>query len=256
MVFETDKDLTVIMAQPVRAVSLDPQEDQWSNQDHLLAGELPADLPGCSEGIRQLSTDCIWGHTELLGFQEAGSSLSVYFNKPDAAALSKAAPGQDSTGELLNHIDWFCFDEEGNAVQLYPSSIAEAEEEEDALWRAVVRFDRLTGVHTKTLAGYEPSGALREWPGKWIFAELKKPITAGTRMPDIEDIRLELNMVSPQPLPPDVTVNNGNLLDMGKDYYPLGDKPNQRYVLYRLRGSLLEAGCPDYAEGGAVRAGD
>ncbi|MFD2878894.1 hypothetical protein ACFTAO_27665 [Paenibacillus rhizoplanae] len=197
------------------------------------------------------------GHTELLGFQEAGSSLSVYFNKPDEAALSKAAPGQDRTGDLLNHIDWFCFDEEGNSVQLYPSSIAEAEEEENALWRAVVRFDRLTGVHTKTLAGYGSSGTLREWPGKWIFAELKKPITTGVLMPDIEDIRLELNVVSPQPLPPDVTVNNGNLLDMGKDYYPLGGQAqNQRYVLYRLRRGLLEAGCPDYAEGGAVRAGD
>ncbi|MEK4851468.1 putative baseplate assembly protein [Paenibacillus sp. FSL H7-0756] len=232
VVFETDKDLTVIMAQPVRAVSLDPQEDQWSNQDHLLAGGAAGRPARLFRGDSTVVHRLYLGHTELLGFQEAGSSLSVYFNKPDAAALSKAAPEQDRTGDLLNHIDWFCFDEEGNSMQLYPSSIAEAGEDEDALWRAVVRFDRLTGVHTKTLAGYEPSGALREWPGKWIFAELKKPITAGTRMPDIEDIRLELNVVSPQPLPPDVTVNNGNLLDMGKDYYPLGDKPRINDTFY------------------------
>ncbi|AIQ42148.1 putative baseplate assembly protein [Paenibacillus sp. FSL R5-0912] len=228
VIFETEKDLTVIQPRLVRAVSLDPEEDQWTNQDYLFAEEPTGRSAKLFRGDSTVVHRLYLGHPELFGFQEAGSRVSVYFNKPDAA-LATDAKSQRGARDLLMDMDWFCFDEEGNTVQLFPSM---AESAEDSAWRAVVQFDQLSGVHAKTLAGYEQAEVLREWPGKWIFAELKKPITSSTQMPDIEDIRIGLNVVSPLPLAPDVTVNNGTLLDMGKDYYPFGDKPKVNDTFY------------------------
>ncbi|KWX75989.1 hypothetical protein AMQ84_16735 [Paenibacillus riograndensis] len=227
VIFETEKDLTVIQPRLVRAVSLDPEEDQWSNQDYLFAEEPSGQRAKLFKGDSTVVHRLYLGHSELLGFEEAGSRLSVYFNKPEAA-LALAADASGGAGGLPD-MDWFCFDEEGNIVQLSPSMTGI---KEDSAWRAVVQFDHLSGVHAKTIAGYEQAERLREWSNKWIFAELKTPITAADLMPDIEDIRLELKLVSPVPLMPDMAVNNGTSLDMGKDYYPFGDKPKVNDTFY------------------------
>lgn len=228
VIFETEKDLTVIQPRLVRAVSLDPEEDQWGNQDYLFAEEPSGQSAKLFRGDSTVVHRLYLGHSELLGFEEAGSRLSVYFNKPEVA-LTTAAVRQDETEGLLMNMQWFCFDEEGNTVQLTPSM---AEVTEDSAWRAVFQFDHLSGIHSKPITGYEQAEVLREWSNKWIFAELKTPITATILMPDIEDIRMELNLVSPEPLAPDLVVNNGTLLDMGKDYYPFGDKPKVNDTFY------------------------
>ncbi|MNO31361.1 Baseplate J-like protein [compost metagenome] len=228
VIFETEKDLTVIQPRLVRAVSLDPEEDQWSNQDYLFAGEPSGHSAKLFRGDSTVVHRLYLGHSELLGFGEAGSRLSVYFNKPEAA-LSMAAERQGEAEGLLLDMEWFCFDAEGNSVQLIPEI---AEVAEDTAWRAVFRFGHLSGVHTKTIAGYEQAEVRREWSNKWIFAELKTPVTTAAPMPDIEDIRIELNVVSPIPMAPDLAVNNGTQLDMGKDYYPFGEKPKVNDTFY------------------------
>ncbi|WP_238652817.1 putative baseplate assembly protein [Paenibacillus piscarius] len=228
IIFETEKDLTVIRPQPVRAVSLDPGEDQWSNHDHLFTGEAGGRTAKLFKGDDTVIHRLYLGHPELFGFREAGSRLRVYFNKPDAA-LTREAGGQAGPRELLTQMDWFCFDEEGNPVQLFPSM---AEATEDSAWRAALQFDPLPGIRAKTLSGYEASGALREWHSSWIYAELNTPIAPGAQMPDIEAVRLELTVDSQVPLPPDVAAFNGASLDMGKDYYPFGDKPKVNDTFY------------------------
>ncbi|KAI7253771.1 hypothetical protein KC345_g11334, partial [Hortaea werneckii] len=117
VIFETEKDLTVIQPRLVRAVSLDPEEDQWSNQDYLFAEEPSGQSAKLFRGDSTVIHRLYLGHPELLGFKEEGSRLSVYFNKPDTA-LAAAAERQDGIEDLLKNMDWFCFDEEGNAVPL------------------------------------------------------------------------------------------------------------------------------------------
>ncbi|OKP83653.1 putative baseplate assembly protein [Paenibacillus sp. P32E] len=228
VIFETEKDLTVIQPRLVRAVSLDPKEDQWSNQDYLFSEEPSGQSAKLFRGDSTVIHRLYLGQSELLGFGEENSRLSVYFNKPEAA-LSMAVQNQGVTEALVLNMDWFCFDEEGNTVQLHPEMSGTLE---DTAWRAVFRFNHLSGVHAKTITGYEQAEVRRKWSNKWIFAELKTPITASTLMPDIEDIRMELNVASPLPLTPDLTVHNGNLLDMGKDYYPFGEKPKVNDTFY------------------------
>lgn len=228
VIFETEKDLTVIQPRLVRAVSLDPQEDQWSNQDFLFADEPSGKNAELFEGDSTVVHRLYLGHSQLLGFEEAGSRLSVYFNKPEAAASRVAEEGTEERSPLLD-MNWFIFDDQGNAVQLRPDNTWE---KTDSAWRAGFQFDHLSGVHSKVISGYEHGEKPRAWENKWIFAELQTSITEAGLMPDIEDIRLELNVVSPAPFSPDLAVNNGTLLDMGKDYYPFGEKPKVNDTFY------------------------
>ncbi|MHA6534198.1 putative baseplate assembly protein [Paenibacillus sp. BAC0078] len=228
VIFETEKDLTVIQPRLVRAVSLDPGEDRWSNQDFLFAEERSGKNAKLFTGDSTVVHRLYLGHSQLLGFEEAGSRLSVYFNKPEAAASAKAEGDTEQRSPLLD-MNWFIFDDQGNAVRQKPDYIRETA---DTAWRAVFQFDHLSGVHSKAISGYERGEELRSWTNKWIFAELQTSITKAGLMPDIEDIRMELSVVSPAPLLPDLAVNNGTLLEMGKDYYPFGEKPKVNDTFY------------------------
>ncbi|MCM3702371.1 putative baseplate assembly protein [Paenibacillus macerans] len=234
VIFETEKDLTVIRPRLVRAVSLDPGADSWSDQSFLFAGDAGGRMAELFRGEATVAHRLYLGHSRLLGFREAGNRLSIQFNKPGQAVF--AEPEGEETGGLLD-IDWYIYGEDGEAVKLVPDLAAE--DHSGAAWKATYRFDNLPAAHGKALSGYEHAQTRREWNSKWIFAELKSPITAERAMPDIEEIRLELSIQSPAPLAPNAAISNGTALDTGKDYYPFGEKPKVNDTFYLACGEAF-----------------
>lgn len=222
VIFETEKDVTVVKPRPVRAVSLDPKEDRFSNQDFLFAEE-PAGLKaelfrGDSTVVHRL----YMGQSRLLGYQEAGSRLKVRF--------TFAEPGFQPL-----QMDWFVFNEEGAPVRIHPDDDNDGQtptRSANAEGMLSYTFSDLKECKVKTVSGYDQSEAYRNWTNKWIFAELTVPLTDKASMPDIEDIRMELAIDNPEPLNPESAVYNGTPIDMSKDFYPFGEKPKVNDTFY------------------------
>ncbi|MCL6458569.1 MAG: putative baseplate assembly protein [Gorillibacterium sp.] len=229
VIFETEKDVTVIQPQLIRAVSLDPREDRWSNQDFIFAEEATGNKAELFRGDSTVVHRLYLGHSQMLTFQEACNRLTIHYNKPEQAPDPSewTTEGMESASKIVE-MDWFYFDEAGNARPLNPRKSWETM---DSCWRASYQFDHLSEVHTKVIAGYDQE-VLRDWTNKWIFAVLKTSITADDFMPDIEDIRMELSIANTAALYPDLAVSNGNPLDMSKDFYPFGDKPKVNDTFY------------------------
>ncbi|MEF2967750.1 putative baseplate assembly protein [Paenibacillus sp. M1] len=223
VIFETEKGLTVIQPRPVRAVSLDPGEDRWSNQDFLLSEERTGKFAELFQGDSTVVHRLYLGHSQLLSFDEPGNQLTVYFNKPGV----EGSP--EGSEEPLLDMDWYCFDEEGNARRL---NVTGSWHSRDSDWSAAYIFADLSGIYAKTVSGYDSSEERMDWTNKWIFAELKTPITSGTPMPDIEEIRMELGIVNPEALHPDKVLSNGTEVDVSKDFYPFGEKPKVNDTFY------------------------
>ena len=108
VIFESQNDLIVIRPELVRAVSIDPAEDRWSNQDFLFSAEPTGEVAGLFQGEDQILHRIFIGHEKLLGFKEAAVTLKTVLNKP-------AVP-TDFT------VQWYYFDEEENPQPLNVSS--------------------------------------------------------------------------------------------------------------------------------------
>ncbi len=214
-VFETENDLTVIKPRLIRAVSIDPQHDKWSNQDFIFAAEPTGEQAELFCGNSTVLHRLYIGHPELYDFEEAGSSLTVYFNELQPMVASDSH---------YFDFEWYGFDEDGNPKKLEVASISQTN---DTLWRYAVTFKGLVGSPEKTILGYDKEGVYQSWTNKWIFAQLKTQITDTTIIPDIEDIQLALNVKveASSPIYADIVACNDTTLDMNKDFYPFGDKP-------------------------------
>ncbi|WP_150275700.1 putative baseplate assembly protein [Paenibacillus tepidiphilus] len=234
LIFETDKDLTVIRPRLVRAASLDPLRDKWSSHDILFSDEAAGGRAELFTGDAAVIHRLYLGHEQLLGFGEAGSRLTVYLNKPEDMGGPEGGTGRQGAVPLA--MDWFCFDKDGNAVRLTP---AVSREWGDSIWGAAYQFDGLSGVQAKTVTGYDAAGATREWNSKWLYAELRTELSSAADMPDIEGLHLALSIASPAPLQPDTALGGGAALDLGKDYYPFGEKPKVNDTFYIACGEAF-----------------
>lgn len=230
VVFETEKDLTVIKPQLIRAASIDPRHDSWSNQDFLFAPEPTGKQAELFCGDSTVLHRLYIGHSKLFDFKEAGSSLTVYFNRLRATpCLDSSEEGNEDPEEKYLDFEWYCFDEKGECRQL---KVNETWQTTDPVWRAAFSLENVADSAVTVVSGYDREGVFQSWTNKWIFAELKTPITSQTIMPDIEDIQIALKVSPSSPIFVDGTVYNDTPLDMKKDFYPFGEKPKPNDTFY------------------------
>jgi hypothetical protein len=224
VVFETEKDLTVIKPRLIRAISIDPKQDSWSNQDFLFDVEPTGKQAELFYGDSTVLHRLYIGHSKLFDFKEDKSLLTVYFNNPSL----KTSFDFNEEGKYLD-FEWYGFDENGNPRSL---EVKETWQIIDSMWRCAFTFENLGTSQIKTVSGYDSEGSFKSWENKWIFAQLKTPVTTQTFMPDIEDIQLILDIAPPFPLYADGTVCNDTPLEMNKDFYPFGEKPKVNDTFY------------------------
>jgi len=210
VIFETENDLIVIQPKLVKAVSIEPAQDQWSNQDFLFSSEPTGKEAELFRGVTQFLHRIYIGHSMLQNLKEAKINVSMLLNTIAAKDFK---------------IKWYYFDDAGNSMPLTNQITF--------LQNGNVSFSNIKGISPKTISGYDESGTLNSWTNHWIYAELKTPLTNVNKnlIPEISDIKMSLS-IPVVTLSPELAVSNYSQLDLSKDFYPFGDRPTFNDTFY------------------------
>lgn len=206
VVFETENDLTVIRPGLVKAVSIDPAEDRWSNQDYLFSLEPTGKEAELFRGDTPIMHRVYIGNSKLLNLMDAAINLKMNIK-------------QTSSENCV--IQWYYFDEDGNSK---PLQIKRGMRESAFLQSGDLSFSKARGISPKTLYGYDKSNLFRSWTNHWIYAELMSSLTDVNNMPDVEDIKISVD-ISAEALGLEAAIFNYAPIDLTKDFYPFGERP-------------------------------
>ncbi len=252
VIFETESDLTVIRAKLVKAASVEPVEDQWSNLDFLFEKEPTKKEATLFLGNTQMVHRLYIGD-DLLGLVGSNVKLDMKLIFPEQKKLSgikKSALLQDSINKGIK-IQWYYFDEDGNSkilthltnesVAMEGELSAEKNSEISEIWLSATNtfsFPAIPEIKPKEISSYTKSGAHQSWKNRWIYAELKTNLTDENLIPSVDSIKIGRTITSAQ-LSPDLAIYNSYPLDLTKDFNPFGDKPAFNDTFYIASGEAF-----------------
>jgi len=185
VVFETEKELTVISPKLTKAVSLSPDQDRWTDHSPVLFDNEKEGVEDLFKGRDLVPHRLYLGHKKLFSFEETATIvLTVTLKK----ILELKSPWE---------VKWYCYkDDSPNQV---PLSVADNNDPVvNLLESGDITFSNVGGVSKKTLKGFENKEFKnKEFENYWIFAELEKPILKDT-LPQIDTIkaRVEITPIS------------------------------------------------------------
>lgn len=208
VVFETENELTVIQPKLVKAVSINPWDDRWT--DHVLNAEEEEVL---FKGKNLIPHRLYLGHKELFGLKEK-ATITLDVN------LRKDVTLKDW------EVKWYFYDKDSQPKPLTPAG---SKDVINLLKSGQIIFQDISGISEKTLTGYEKdTGKKKIWANNWIFAELQKPIPE--ELPEIDTIKVLVTIKSKSTL--DLAFFHNLPIDLTKDFYPFGEKPKFNDTFY------------------------
>lgn len=215
LVFETENELTVIQPKLVKAVSINPWDDRWT--DHVLNAKEEEVL---FKGKNLIPHRLYLGHKELFGLKEKATIVLD-------VKLSKDVSIKDW------EVKWYYYDKDSQPKPWTASgkdrSGMDNNDVVNLLKSGQIIFQDISGISEKTLTGYEEdTGQKKSWTNNWIFAELQKPIPK--ELPEIDAIKAMVTIKSKST--PDLAFFNNLPIDLTKDSYPFGEKPKFNDTLY------------------------
>jgi len=219
VVFETEKDITVILPKPVRAASLDPGDDRWTNHSPVFFDNERKEAEVLFKGKVLVPHRIYLGHKKLFGFKEK-ATITLNVN------LKKDVSLKDWEVKWYRHTD-----DSSDPVPLTVSGDVEAA---NLLKSGSITFKDVSGIAEKTLTGFDgETGLQKSWTSNWIFAELNKPVSRD-QLPEIETIKasVEVGVKPDSSLSPDLAFFNNFPLDLTKDFYPFGERPKFNDTFY------------------------
>ncbi len=205
VVFETQSDLTVIRPSLVRAVSIDPAEDRWSNLDYLVTEDNNGDEAELFRGESPIIHRLYIGHSKLFSIEDAKVNLRLRLNG-------------DSTDKYS--LQWYYFDEKGDPQPLK----LENGSRQTLLQTGGISFSGIKGISQKEISGYKKDYSFSSWKNHWIYAELKSALSDTNLLPYVEDIKISIDTFG-NGLSPEIAVFNYAPVDLTKDFYPFGERP-------------------------------
>ncbi|MCL6590413.1 MAG: putative baseplate assembly protein [Firmicutes bacterium] len=187
-VFETEKDLTIILPKLVKGISLDPETDKWRDHSPILFGDTLAEKPEkLFTGTDAIPHRLYLGHQKLFG-QKQPVTVSVIITFKSKQAFQS------------DDIKWYCYDSDSGEPVLLNAACLEKETTQDSIEsRPVLQFifKDFQGAAQKKLTEYQ-AGALppKTWTNHWIFAELAQPVTIFDRnqLPEIDTIKAQIEI--------------------------------------------------------------
>lgn len=211
VVFETENELTVIQPKLVKAVSINPWIDRWT--DHVLNAEEEEVL---FKGKNLIPHRLYLGHKELFSLKEK-ATITLDVN------LSKGIALKDW------EVKWYFYDKDSQPKPLTPVG---SKDVINLLKSGKIIFKDISGISEKTLTGYEKdTGKKKSWANNWIFAELQKPIPE--ELPEIDTIKAMVTIVTIESKSTlDLAFFNNLPIDLTKDFYPFGEKPKFNDTFY------------------------
>lgn len=223
VIFETEKDLTVILPGLVRAVTLSPEDDRWRDHNHILSGEKKEEVETIFRGKDLTLHRLYLGHSRIFGLKEKGE------------VTLEVALKEDITSRVRDpwEVKWYTYTEDSpDSVEL---NVSEGTDRDivNLLKGGSITFTNIGGIPEKTITGFEKkTGQEKDWTNKWIFAELKTPVPAGG-LPEIDTIRAGIQIDTTQtPVYPDKVFFNNIPVDLTKDFYPFGERPKFNNTFY------------------------
>ena len=210
VVFETEEDLAVSCALLVRAYTLNPANDRYSD-----LGALLTDAHGAGKAVftdsDQASSWPLVDHILYLAHERL-FALAAAADVPVTITLGLS-------GESLGQLQWQYYD----ALNWIPTG-----EPTDA---STVAF-KVTHIKEATIEGYDQGGEKIARLGYWIRAKSAKPLPADpAELPMILSVQARVSVASDSHSP-DLSFFNNVVLDTSKDFFPFGERPKFNDTFY------------------------
>ena len=234
VVFETEKELTVIVPMLVKAVSLSPEDDKWTDHSPGLFDSIEENIK-LFKGRNLTPHRLYLGHSKLFSFkEEIVITLKIELSNDPQEPTDSREPDEWE-------VKWYYFDEK-SVPRLFDIETAKSPSFSDdttvdrkvanLLKSGSITFKPVAGVAEKTLTGIEQvTNRNSSWISNWIFAELSTPVPAGS-LPTISSISASVGINPESPITPDLAYFNSVPLDLSKDFYPFGEQPKFNDTFY------------------------
>jgi len=232
VIFETERELTVTPAQLVSVFTSDPEQDRYADYSSIISS--PA-TPGVPVFVGNRWNEHIFylGHSKLLGFTHV-ENLSLIFTLNNALGEAGAVEWEFKKGN-----EWEKVDTDGQLSE-------------------VVDLDALSPVQP---------GSVNSIENRWLRCRLMTPVTRSTdplqgmvretKLPVVKRVEISVHLLREvaDNLLPEMSFTNSVLIEPGKDFYPLGEKPRLNDSLYL---ASTEAFSKDrmFSEDGALSLAD
>ncbi len=227
VVFETEKALTVILPKLVKAVSLSPADDKWTDNSQVLFNNT-GEVIELFRGKNLISHRLYLGQSKLFSFKEE-TAITLDLDIKIPTGFQELDKWQ---------VKWYYFDEK-SVPKILDIEKTEPSDQNVIDWEVVnllksgsITFKPVAGISEKTLSGIEKEkNQKNNWVNNWIFAELSTPIPA-ENLPTIDTVNATVNISSKSSIVPDLAFFNNFPLDLSKDFYPYGERPKFNDTFY------------------------
>jgi hypothetical protein len=228
VVFETERELTVTAAQLVALFARDPERDQQADLSSIIASASPGEL--VFQGNRPIEHILYLGHGRLLGFPQI-ESLRLLFTLEDAVQDAR-----ELRWELWDGGEW-------------KSKTPISDETQNLSKSGNIALGGAAPVPELPVNGVQ---------NRWLRARLLTPITISgdarlnmvraAQLPKARAASLEVHLLRPpdQGISPEAAFASAVPIELGKDFFPFGEKPKLNDALYL---ASAEAFSKDSAQG-------
>lgn len=184
VVFETEQDLTIILPQLVKVISLNTMNDAWNDHGPMWRKEeSPLEPERFFFGKERIPHRLYLGHHQLFSLKEKVTMVIT---------LTFAGP----VNLQPNALEWYCYTDDPNEpspIKLLPG-IGEVQDK-----KFLVTLPDVNGVAPRTLTEKEPAPeneTVQSWNNYWIFAQLKPPVTQ-VNLPALKSVNAGVTMSPP-----------------------------------------------------------
>ena len=179
VVFETEKNLTVIPQKLIKAVTLSPADDKW--RDHS-----PVFFKNKEKGVEDL-----FRGTELIGHRICLGHGALFNFKETATLRLDVTLKNNLTKPEQWEVKWYCY--KSDSQEKIPLQVADDKDPIVNLYDSgIIEFININGISEKALKGFE-NGKEKSWTNYWIFAELVTPIPEDN-LPEINTIKASVGI--------------------------------------------------------------
>lgn len=224
IIFETERELVATPAQLAAALTLDPERDMYADQRGLVTG--PA-VPGAAifQASSRIEHSLYLGHKVLLAFPHI-SQLTLEFDLEEPLGDNGTLAWESPSGA-----DWPPMTPAAPAPDLTTGGAKQ------------ITFDDVPAI---------PSHLIDSLDSRWLRARLLTPITPSdqvqegkAQLPRLSNLKMQAilkRQADAGGLLPDAAYAGATPIDIGKAFYPFGERPRLNDALYLASAEAFSAG--------------
>lgn len=211
VVFETEADITVARPAIKRLVSLHPASDQWTDHRLTTNGAVIRDaMVFHGDPAEQRIEHTLWfGHPVLLNLTER-SELTVQM---------RFAAAVDPFVDFIQTLRW----------EISPGWIMKQPNVKISHNDISFTFPKLEPIEASEVVAVDVIGRATGFSNSWLRVRTSQPVKEN--LPAVQSVQFNISQASTAVLP-DLAFANGAPLDLGKDFYPFGERPKFNDTFY------------------------